>query len=220
MQLDADLLSVPAKITALALALPAFAVATATAPWRSWLGRSDRQHAYLGGLVVLLIVWSLRAGVTPGLTLQFLLVSALTLMHGWSLAVIGIGVVLGADGLQHGGFAAWPANLLCFGIVPATSTALLHRLVEARLPHNYFVFFFGTAFAGSVVAFVLASLARLALLWFAGSLPRAQLGDEYLLLLPMMGLAEAFMNGLIVAVAVVYTPDWVRSFDDRLYLRH
>jgi uncharacterized membrane protein len=219
MQLEADLLSAPAKIAALVLALPACAVAAATAPWKSWLGRGDRQHVYLGGLVVLLIVWSMHAGVTPGLTLQFLLVSALTLMHGWSLAVIGIGVVLGAEGLQHGGLAAWPANLLCFGIVPATSTALVHRLVEARLPRNYFVFFFGTAFAGSIVAFLLASLARLALLWLAGTLPRAQLGEEYLVLLPMMGLAEASMNGLIVAVAVVYTPDWVRSFDDRLYLR-
>lgn len=219
MQLEAELLSTPARIAALALALPAVLAAAASAPWRGWLGRNDRQHVYLGGLVVLLIVWSLRAGVTPGLTLQFLLVSALTLMHGWSLAVIGIGVVLGVDGLQHGGLAAWPANLLCFGIVPATATTLIHRLVQAHLPRNYFVFFFGTAFAGSMVAFLLAALARLALLWLSGSLPRAQLGEEYLLLLPMMGLAEAFMNGLIISVAVVYTPDWVRSFDDRLYLR-
>jgi len=219
MQLEAELLSAPVRLAALALALPAAALAAATAPWRSWLGSNERQHVYLGGLVVLLIVWSLHAGITPGLTLQFLLVSALTLMHGWSLAVIGIGIVLGADALQHGGLAGWPANLLCFGIVPATTTALVHRLIEARLPRNYFVYFFGTAFAGSLAAFLLASLARLVLLWLAGSLPRAQLGDEYLVLLPMMGLAEAFLNGLIIAVAVVYTPRWVRSFDDRLYLR-
>ena len=114
--------------------------------------------------------------------------------------------------------AAWPANLLCFGIVPATATTLIHRLLEARLPHNYFVYFFGTAFAGSMAAFLLAALARLALLWAAGSLPRAQVGDEYLVLLPMLGLAEASLNGLVMAVAVVYAPDWVRSFDDRLYL--
>jgi uncharacterized membrane protein len=219
MQLEADLLNVPARIAAFALSVPVCAIALATAPWQSWLGRSDRQHVYLGGLVVLLIIWSLHAGVTPGLTLQFLLVSALTLMHGWSLAVTGIGIVLGADGLQHGDLAAWPANLLCFGIVPATTTALVHRLLEARLPHNYFVYFFGTAFAGSIVAFLLASFARLVLLWIAGSLPSARLGEEYLVLLPMMGLAEASLNGLVVAVAVVYTPDWVRSFDDRLYLR-
>jgi uncharacterized membrane protein len=219
MQLEADLLSLPTKVAALALVVPACGVALGTAPWKSWLGRDDRQHVYLGGLVLLLIVWSLRAGVTPGLTLQFLLVSALTLMHGWSLAVIAVGIVLGVDGLQHGDLAAWPANLLCFGVVPATTTALVHRLVQRHLPHNYFVYFFATVFAGSLLAFCLATLARLGLLWLAGSLPRARVGEEIFLLLPMMGLAEAFLNGLIMAIAVVYTPEWVRSFDDRLYLR-
>ena len=70
-----------------------------------------------------------------------------------------------------------------------------------------------------LVSAVLAAAARLALLWMSGSLPTAHLGEEYLLLLPMLGLAEAFMNGLVMSVAVVYTPEWVRSFDDRLYLR-
>lgn len=218
MQLEAELLSAPTRIAALALVAPVVALAAASAPWRAWLGRADRQHVYLGSLVLLLVVGSLRAGITPGLTLQFLLVTALTLMHGWGLAVLGSGIVLGVDALQHSGLAAWPANLLCFGIVPATATTLIHRLLEARLPHNYFVYFFGTAFAGSMAAFLLAALARLALLWAAGSLPRAQVGDEYLVLLPMLGLAEASLNGLVMAVAVVYAPDWVRSFDDRLYL--
>ncbi len=219
MQLEAQLLSGPARLLALGLALPALVAAAVAAPWRSWLGRSDRQHVYFGSLVLLLIVWSLRAGVTPGLTVQFLLVSALTLMQGWSLAVLGAGLVLAVDGLTHGDLAAWPANLVCFGIVPATATTLLHRLLEARLPHNYFVYFFGTVFAGSMLAYALAGLARLAFLWLSGSLPGAHVGEEYLLILPMLGLAEAFMNGLIMSVAVVYTPQWVLSFDDRRYLR-
>ena len=37
MQLEADLLSVPAKAAAFALSVPACALAAATAPWRSWL---------------------------------------------------------------------------------------------------------------------------------------------------------------------------------------
>ena len=219
MPLESELLSAPLRIAALALCLPLIAVAAATAPWRRWLGRSDRQHVYLGSLVLLLVVWSLRAGITPGLKLQFLLVSALTLMHGWALAVIGVGVVLAADVVQHGGLDAWPANLLCLGLVPAATTTLVHRVVAARLPRNYFVYFFGTVFAGSILAFGLAALARLALLWGSGSLPGAHVGDEYLVLLPMLGLAEGVMNGLLMAVAVVYAPDWVQSFDDRLYLR-
>jgi uncharacterized membrane protein len=39
------------------------------------------------------------------------------------------------------------------------------------------------------------------------------------LLLPRLGLAEAFMNGLVISVAVVYTPQWVATFDDQRDLR-
>lgn len=218
MQLEASLLTPPVRLIVALASLGCIAIAAVRAPWRTWLDRSDRQHAWLGSLVLLMFVWSLRAGVTPGLTVQFLLISALTLMHGWALAVVGAGVVLLADALQHHNLADLPVNLLCSGIVPATVTWVVHRVVEARLPHNYFVYFFVTAFGGSFLAFVLAALAWLALLWASGAVPAAQVGDEYLLL-PMLALAEAFLNGLLMAVAVVYTPGWVASFDDRRYLR-
>ncbi len=218
MQLEASLLTPPVRLIVALASLGCIAIAAVRAPWRTWLDRSDRQHAWLGSLVLLMFVWSLRAGVTPGLTVQFLLISALTLMHGWALAVVGAGVVLLADALQHHNLADLPVNLLCSGIVPATVTWVVHRVVEARLPHNYFVYFFVTAFGGSFLAFVLAALAWLALLWASGAVPVAQVGDEYLLL-PMLALAEAFLNGLLMAVAVVYTPGWVASFDDRRYLR-
>jgi uncharacterized membrane protein len=42
--------------------------------------------------------------------------------------------------------------------------------------------------------------------------------EEMPLLLPMLGLAEAFMNGLVTSVAVVSAPQWVATFDDQRYL--
>ncbi len=217
MQLDAALLTPSVRLAVALVAFPCVAMAAVRAPWHTWLARSDRQHVWLGSLVLLLLVWSLRAGVTPGLTLQFMLVGALTLMHGWALAVVGTAVVLGVDAVQHRDLAAWPANLLCSGILPATVTILLHRLAEARLPRNYFVYFFVTAFAGSFLGYVLAALARLGLLWASATLPTGHVGDEVLMLLPMLALAEAFMNGLVMSVAVVYTPHWVATFDDQRY---
>jgi uncharacterized membrane protein len=150
---------------------PCVAVAAARAPWHTWLARGDRKHAWLGSLVLLLLAWSLRAGVTPGLAMQFLLAGALTLMHGWALVVIGVGIVLGVDAVLPRDLLAWPANLLCSGVLPGTVTTLLHRVVEARLPRNFFVYFFVTAFAGSFLGHVLASLARLGFLWSSGTLP-------------------------------------------------
>jgi uncharacterized membrane protein len=222
MQIDPELLSPAWRVATTAIALPAFAGALATAPWRGWLERTDRQHAWLGTIVLLVVVWSMRAGITPGLSFQFLLVSALTLMHGARLALVAVGVVLGAGcALEQAWppWTAWGANLVCYGLVPVAFVGALHRAVQRYLPHNYFVYFFGTVFAGSMLAFNLAGLARFALLAANGTLAAAQLAGEYLAWLPMVSLGEAFMNGIVMAMAVVYRPDWVVSFDDRVYLR-
>ena len=57
-----------------------------------------------------------------------------------------------------------------------------------------------------------------AALALGGSLELARVGPEYLVMLPFMSVGEAFANGLVMAMAVVYRPHWVMSFDDRLYL--
>jgi len=120
------------------------------------------------------------------------------------------------------GQAAWSsfgANLLCMAVVPAIFTAWFHELVHSRLPHNYFVYFFVTVFLGSALAFNLAGLARLAVLAASGTIEAAHVGPEYFAVLPFMSFGEATVNGMVMAMAVVYRPRWVMSFDDRLYLR-
>jgi uncharacterized membrane protein len=162
----------------------------------------------------------MKAGFTPGLSLRFLLVSTLTLMHGWQLAVIGGAMALAVLNLV--GLAAWPsfgADLLCTVVVPAVVTAQIHQWVHARLPHNYFVYFFVTVFVGSALAYNFAGLARVGLLAMSGSLDAAHVGPEYFAVLPFMSFGEAFVNGMVMAMMVVYRPKWVMSFDDRLYLR-
>jgi uncharacterized membrane protein len=185
-----------------------------------WLEDRERQWVWLGSLGVLLAIWAMKAGVTPGLSVRFLLVSSLTLMHGWQLAVIGGAMSLAVMCVV--GLAGWPAfgaDLLCMVIVPAIVTTQIHQLVHARLPHNYFVYFFVTVFVGSALAFNLAGLGRVALLAWSGTLDEAHVGTEYFALLPMMSFGEAFLNGVVMAMTVVYRPKWVMSFDDRLYLR-
>ena len=219
MLVEAGLLSTGVTLAADAVAAAVVLVAVISAPWRVWLEDRERQWVWLSSLGLLLGIWSMKAGITPGLSLHFLLVTALTLMNGWQLAVIGAALVLVVLGLV--GQAAWGsfgANLLCIGIVPALFTAWLHELVHAKLPHNYFIYFFVTVFAGSALAFNIAGLVRLGLLAASGSLEAAHVGAEYLAVLPFMSFGEAFANGIVMAMAVVYRPKWVMSFDDRLYL--
>jgi uncharacterized membrane protein len=90
--------------------------------------------------------------------------------------------------------------------------------VHAHLPHNYFVYFFLTVFAGAALAYNAAGLVRVGLLAASGTLAAAHVGPEYFAVLPLMSFGEAFVNGLVMAMMVVYRPQWVMSFDDRLYL--
>jgi uncharacterized membrane protein len=220
MLVEPELVGAGTRIVAGVLAAVASGLAVLSAPWRIWLEDRERQWVWLLGLAVLLGVWSMKAGITPGLSLRFLLVTALTLMHGWQLAVIGAALVLVV--LTITGQAAWSsfgANLLCIAVVPAMFTAWFHEFVHSRLPHNYFIYFFVTVFVGSALAFNLAGLARLAVLAASGTVEAAHVGPEYFAVLPFMSFGEATVNGMVMAMAVVYRPRWVMSFDDRLYLR-
>jgi uncharacterized membrane protein len=220
MLIEAELLGTGTRLATFVLSGTAVALAAVSAPWRVWLVDRERQWVWLASLGVLVGIWAMKAGFTPGLSLRFLLVTTLTLMHGWQLAVIGGAMALAV--LNVVGLAAWPsfgADLLCTVIVPAVVTVQIHQLVHARLPHNYFIYFFVTVFVGSAVAYNLAGLARVALLASSGALDAAHVGPEYFAVLPLMSFGEAFVNGMVMAMMVVYRPKWVMSFDDRLYLR-
>jgi uncharacterized membrane protein len=217
---ESELLGTGTRLLTLAAGGAVLAVAVLRAPWRAWLGDRERQWVWLASLALLVVLWSMKAGLTPGLSLRFLMVTALTLMHGWPLAVVGGALVLAV--LNLAGQADWAslgADLLCTTVVPALATAKLHELVHARLPHNYFVYFFVTVFAGAALAYNLAGLMRLGILAVSGTLTASRLWAEYFALLPLMSFGEAVANGMVMAMAVVYRPHWVMSFDDRLYLR-
>jgi uncharacterized membrane protein len=217
--MDAPLLGAGWRLATWIPALAIVAWAVWTAPWRSWLGDPERQHVWLGSVVVALALWAMQAGLTPGLAFHFLLATALTLMHGWQLAIVGLAIVLTVlCVMEPSNWQAWGMYLLAEGAVPVFFVSWLHGAVQRRLPHNYFVYFFVTVFFGSMLAFNLAGAARLLVLAGAGALPSAQLADEWLVFLPLMSFGEPFLNGIVLAMAVVYRPQWVASFDDRLYL--
>jgi uncharacterized membrane protein len=219
MLLEAGLLSSGVNIGASAVAGVVLAFALYRAPWTAWLADDERQWVWFGSMALLLVVWAMKAGITPGLSVRFLLVTALTLLHGWQLAVVAGALVLAV--LSWLGMAEWSlygTNLLCMAVVPALFTAWFHEQVHARLPHNYFIYFFITTFLGAALAFNLAGLVRVALMAASGTLAATHAGPEYFAILPLMSFGEAVVNGTIIGMAVVYRPKWVMSFDDRLYL--
>ncbi len=211
-------------------ALPVYllflAHAARTAPWRTLVGDARRPglaNAWMGALVVLTLLWSLKAGVKPGLDLHFLGATALTLMFGRSLALVGLSVVLAAVTFNAGmkgvpGWEAFALNALVFVVCPVFVAHALLGVIERWLPANVFIFIFGAAFFGGGLAALAVGGGSSLLLWAGGIYEADLLLSDYLPYYVLLAFAEGWLNGGAIALMVVYYPHWVTSFDDRRYL--
>lgn len=196
-----------------------------TAPWRR-LGDDVQMHVYFGAMVVLTLIWSLKAGVRPGLNLHLLGVTAFTLMFGRQLAMIGLSVVLAAVTLNAGlklgdpwlGWQPFALNALVLAMFPVFVTDLIRRLVERYLPAHLFIYFLVVAFLGAWVSFFATGALTGLLLWLGGAYSLDLLLDDYLLFYVLLGFGEGWLNGAAITLMVMYFPAWVGSFDDRRYL--
>ncbi len=193
-----------------------------TAPWKR-LADSGQLNVWLGTVTLLTLVWSMKAGVKPGLNLHLLGATMFTLMFGRQLAIIGLSLVLAAvtlNGALHGQ-AAWLAfglNALVLAVFPPLLADYLRRGVERHLPANLFVYIFVAAFFGAAATVIATGVLASTLLWLADVYPATALVDDYLPYYMLLGFAEAWLNGALVTLMVVYRPHWVGSFDDRRYL--
>ncbi|WP_374406145.1 energy-coupling factor ABC transporter permease [Hydrogenophaga sp.] len=189
-----------------------------TAPWSRLLD-GHQLNALLGAAVILTLLWSMNAGVKPGLNLHLLGAMACTLIFGPQLALLVVASALA--GITLNGSAEWgayPVNLLAMGIVPVLVGRTYFRIVERWLPKHFFVYIFVNAFIGAAAVVLVQGLVAAMLLFAAGAYPADLLLSEYLPFFLLLGFAEAWLSGMTLTLLVVYRPEWVASFDDRSYL--
>jgi uncharacterized membrane protein len=197
-----------------------FALTARRAPWRR-LADPALLHAWLGTIVCLMLLWQITAGIQPGLNFHFLGATLFTLMAGPRLALVGLTLVLAAvTAWSGGGWQSFGVNGLTMAAIPVGLSYALYRLIEARLPNNFFVYVFLTAFAGSAVAVAAVGLATTSLLAGAGAYPSGQLFELYLPYYLLLAWSEALFTGMTITLFVVYKPEWVATFDDGRYLRN
>lgn len=188
-------------------------------PWTVIARERGIQHLLFGSAVVLVLLWQLRAGVTDYLTIYFLGITTLTLMFGWDLAVLVGSVVMLVMTLL--GIESWhmlPVNLVCTVLIPAGVSILILRIVEARLEKNFFVYLFMCAFAGAGVAVGVSGLSISLILWLDGIYPWYKIYHDYAQYLPLIMVPEGLINGIIMTGMMVFHPDWIRTFDAKVYI--
>lgn len=218
MQVSGEFFSTGAIVVTIVAGAAVTALAVRLASWRR-LFVSEQSNVFFGALVGMLVLWMLRTEVVDGLVFHLSAVTALTLMFGWSLAVIGGVLVL--SGITFAGLAGWSGfgpSLLLEVVLPATLTQVALVIVRSVLPRHFFVYIFVNAFiVGGVVGVVGAYFTAVALS-AGGAYTWGDLQTTVFPFFPLMFFPEAFLNGWVMTLLVVFKPHWVGSFRDEEYL--
>lgn len=219
MNFSVTLFPAPLHLAAHLLFLLVLAHALWSAPWKR-LSDSEQLNVFLGSCVGLLLIWSLKAGLHPGMHHHLLGATLFVLMFGWQFALIGLSLVL-AGSLLNGGGGEWQGysiNALVLIALPVGFSELMLRLALRFLPHHFFIYTLvnGFATAGAAMALATACSALLLVTW--GPYDLSTLGQKYLPYSAFMVFGEAFFTGMLSTSLVLFRPTWITTFDDHRYL--
>ncbi len=201
------------------LYIPALWLALRWSDWAS-LKAGHAQHLFLGAIAMLFALWNLRVEMVDGFFWHLSGMVTITLMFGWSKAIIIgslalSGIVL--SGLNDG--AGYLPSVVLAVLLPASLTQVVLGLSRAYAPKHFFVFVLVDAFMAGALVFVVSAALIVGGLVLMGSFPWSELKHNFLSLTPMMLFPEAMLNGWVTAILVGFKPDWMGAFNDEEYLR-
>lgn len=189
------------------------------AHWRR-LRNSEQLHVFLGACVALILLWQVRAQVDPLWSFHLLGVTTVTLMFGWSLAIIASSLALLA--ITFNGDQGWSGlliNSITVGVLPITLTQVILVLVRSLLPKNFFIYVLVNGFLTAGFVALASGYLATGLLLASGARSLPELEYNFIPYFPLMFLPEAILNGWLTTILVLYRPRWVVSFSDDLYLK-
>jgi uncharacterized membrane protein len=199
--------------------VPVFALSLFRAQW-SRLADSDQLSLWLGMVVLLTLIWSMKAGVKPGLGIHLLGACVFTLAFGPFLAFIGLcattlGITLNGSA---GGFS-FALNALFMAGIGVCCSQFFYQISLRFLPKHFFVYIFIQGFLSSGLVALCVGLSISCLMGLAGVYTWQYLFDEYFPFFVLLSFSEAWLSGMILTLFVVYRPGWVVTFEDSRYLR-
>ncbi|WP_133471790.1 energy-coupling factor ABC transporter permease [Paraglaciecola marina] len=177
------------------------------------------QHLVFGSAASLFVLWMFRAGIYDGLSVHFLWLSALPLVLGFrwaifsaSLALIGVTIA----GQEH--FNMLGVNFLVGVLAPIALAYGIYSLTFHKLPRHTFVYIFLCAFIPGALSITLKMFSLSGYYFLDGIYPWYVIQDNYLILTTLMLFPEAMFNGMTITLMIIYKPEWVYTFYDKLYL--
>ena len=188
------------------------------APW-SRLKDSELLNVWLGMVVLLTLIWSLKAGVKPGLGFHLLGATVFTLSFGPRLAFIGLSLVTAGITLNGAaGPLAFGVNALLLAGFSVGFSQLYYRLFFWLTPKHLFVYIFIQGFLGAALTIISVGFLITVFLALTHVYEWEYLISEYFPYFLLLGFSEAWLSGMMMTLFVLYRPSWVISFDDARYL--
>jgi uncharacterized membrane protein len=212
MQIDAESLSLVWLWTCRLLALLVAAGAAFSVDWRGMLRDPSAVHRFAACAVSMMVLWSIQATVAQGPGLHILGVTTVTLVLGPATALIATLVAEIVTSLTSGADHAIAASWLAGSVLPVLVTDGCRRVVRRWLPRDPFSFIFGCGFFAAALAASAAHLGAFLMvggpdqIW-SGAVPSA-VGFLLLIAFP-----EAFINGCVVTLLIVYCPQRMVGYD-------
>lgn len=194
------------------LAIVVFAIRQVN--WQALRGYPFLQHLFALSILVLTVLWSMRAGLSSGLAIHFLGLTAATLLMGWPLALLAgalVNIALIILGLETA--SAFAVNFVFYVALPVFTSHLLLHQVQKRLPANPFIYIFLCGFFNGALSILIVALATALMLGGLGIYEWYRVYHEYLMYLPLLLFPEAFINGMIVAGIIGTKPELLSSFN-------
>ncbi|EIW87518.1 hypothetical protein AGRI_15906 [Alishewanella agri BL06] len=180
---------------------------------------SGYQHLVFASAVALTLLWSVRAGIAPGLELFFLGVTTLVLCHGWRIAIwiSCLPLLL----LMLFGVIDWPdggAFALTTFVLPGLFSYAVFVWSYHYLSRHLFVYIFVAGFISAALTICVKIL--LTSLWFYTQFDYGwhTIYQNYTQLALLIWFGEALLNGMAITLMAVYRPQWLRTFYDNEYL--
>ncbi|MAA72077.1 MAG: hypothetical protein CL679_10190 [Bermanella sp.] len=186
--------------------------------WRvNWLALKEQsvlQHVFYSACLALAVLWSIRAGLSSGLGIHFMGLTAATLVMGWPLALLSgaIGLLcVTIIGLES--YAGFAVNFMVSVALPVATSYGVLTLVQRKLPANPFVYIFLCGFFNGAIAILAVACTTSLMLGLLQVYSWEAVYEEYFMYLPLMIFPEAFINGMVVAGVMGTFPHLLSSFN-------
>jgi uncharacterized membrane protein len=203
--------------------------------WAIWSGswkvlfKSTVIYSVLGGIVALGFAWNMKAVMNGmaaealvGLSFQFFGASLLVAMYGLRPAVVMLAIVTLIVSLVSGWSLDYALRqYLVLGVLPAFVACGVMRLICGCLPKHLFIFILGHGYVSGVISVIVPAILLFSLNQLTVTQQMGLSMDmvDWFITLVILSFTEGSISGMLLAVFVIYKPEWVPRFSDQEYLK-